>query len=660
METVAKKALPPRHVVRTTGLHVQAKPWVAMSLIVMAASAERMAVHLTGHDRQVALATASGAFVVAVVWASRSRRRLMSKHLRRRFLAALYAGAAWLAYVAYAGLSWGATGTLMAVGATLSLLYWRVHRIEAPPNRMSLPQVGEQDMFVDRWAEHLGAKDGQLNGSRLTNCEIIKSGYRYTLRLVPGKQNVAGVIGMTEILRSGLQLLPGQEVIVEPHTTLPAPNALLTIVTRSTVLSDQEWPGPENAFDPVTGSVKMGPFVDGEGVACWLVYPKDGMFGGFMQGKPGSGKSRLLETIACSMASSLSHPTVVWFACGQEGASSKLLRERADNVALSGDEFLEMLIMAEKTMKVNTAENQMWGLDGFAPGRQTVRENGVEKEIVRRGLLIIADEFHNFTGRKRYNRADEVQERMTRIAREGRKAGVAIIAATQDPLLSAFGEGKHGDLLRSCLLGGNGVLLQSETSNAKVVFNVDVNPRQFPRLPGYGFLARPQDGARSAPFRAYFVNDRAVSVWLRTIVWLDLSRRHATYCGRPYAARKMKADVRKEQTESFLALLDTGLFEDLDDVGAEMDQIEQQSRVDHSDILSTRFPRARRFWQEYGDQLTEGQEKVLAAVRQGDRKPSEIQQSTGYGQTHVRNMLTELMGLEKVEKVDYGHYRAVA
>jgi hypothetical protein len=92
----------------------QRKPWLAMGLILLAASAERIAVHATGEEQALLYGAAAFYFVCAVVVGSRSRHRLMGKHLRRRFIAAVWGAAGWLTYVAACGLTWGTTATLMA------------------------------------------------------------------------------------------------------------------------------------------------------------------------------------------------------------------------------------------------------------------------------------------------------------------------------------------------------------------------------------------------------------------------------------------------------------------------------------------------------------------------------------------------------------------
>lgn len=631
------------------GLGEQLKPWTAMGLLVVAASAERLAVTLAGREAELALGTAAAAFVAAVVVATWSKRRLMSKHLRRRFIAAVWGAAGWLTYVAAMGLSWGAVATLTTVGALLSLLYWREHRIYAGPEVVLLAEDDTADLFADRWRKNLGAKGRPLAGSRLVDREIIKSGYRYTLALVPADHTVDQVRGLEGTLRSGLQLMPGQQVIVEDHPTLPAPTALLTIVTKSTVTKDQPWPGPAGAFDPIRGSVNLGPFIDGEGIARWSVYRQDGIFGGFIQGGTGSGKSRMIEVIAMACASSISHPTTVWFGCGQNGDSSPLLVDTADYVATSAEAVLDMLKAAEKVMAVNGIENRMARQRGFIPSMK------------RPGLLVVVDEFHNFLAHKEIGPiALEIQDKMVKIAREGRKVGVALILATQEPLLAAFGHPSKADNLRSRLLEGNGVVLRSETNNAKTVFQVNVSPRSFPKLPGYAYLARPAEGERQAPFRGFYVNDEQIDRWAHSFPWHALPARQAQYAGSKYAKRRQVVDEQRHEDEMLLSMLDGGTFEELEQLSLELDRAEaSESFGDHMPA----FGKVAKFWEQprqatpAGPQLGEGQRKVLAAIRAGHQKPAAIMSVTGYQTTHTHAVLNSLIRLGLIRKAEYGKYR---
>jgi hypothetical protein len=651
IETTTGQALALPVPAEDTGLTEQRKPWLAMGLILIAASAERMAAHLSGHEAELAYGTAVVAFACAVVIGARSRHRLMGKHLRRRFIAAVWGSATWLTYVAAAGLSWGAVATLAAVGSLLSLLYWREHRIYGAPEVLPLTLDDADDLFADRWKKNLSGSEGSLVGSRLTDRQVIRSGYRYTLRLVPGKHTVSKVQGMNATLRSGLELMPGQEVIIEDHPTLPSPMALITIVTKSTVQIDQPWPGPELAFDSSVGSVNLGPFADGEGIARWSVYRQDGIFGGFIQGGQGSGKSRMVEVIAMACASSISHPTTVWFGCGQNGDSSPLLLESVDYPATTDQAMYDMLLAAEAVMKVNGIENRLQRLRGFTPTAE------------RPGLLIIVDEFHNFLDEAKTPLARKIQDLMVKIAREGRKVGVALILATQEPLLGAFGHPQKADLLRACLLTGNGVLLRSETNNAKQVFKVDIDPRSFPKLPGWAYLARPAIGERMAPFRGYFVKDAQIDRWARSFPWRELPTRQARYAGSRYARRREVAAQQHADDLALLDMLDAGMQLDLDETMKRLgqavdDAVPQASFGDHM----PGFARVPKFWDAPSGtvELTEGQSKVLAAIRSGHERPADIIASTGYSSAHVHATLNELMERELVERPRTGRYQPAA
>ena len=646
----------------------QRKPWLAMGLLVFAAAAERAAVHLAGHEQQIAMGWAAIGFVTAVVVAYRSRTRAMAKHLRRRFLTAVFGAAGWLSYVGACGLSWGAVATLTAIGSVLSLLFWREHRIHGRPQRrveLAMTPAAADNQYVRRWADNIGGEGKKLAGSTLTEMQKIGSGFRFTLELVPGVHTVEDVMAIAGKLRSGLQLLPGQELIIEVHPELPAPTALLTIVTKSTIKVDLPWPGPAGAWDAERGSVVMGPFADGEGVALFSIYRKDGMFGGFMQGGIGSGKSRGIETIALAAASSVSHPTVVWFACGQDGASSPLLMRKADATATTPEDVLLMLDAALEVGRINGIENRQRGLRGFHPTPD------------RPGLLIIIDEFHNFLDQDLLGKmAGEIQRRMAKIIKELRKAGVSLILATQDPLLSSFGPAKRADVMRSNLLIGNGIMMRSETNQAKQVFKVDVNARDFPDLPGYGYLARPFKGDRQAPFRFYFVNDDVIEQWADSFTWRSLGvtqeRMVQRFAGGWYTDRHTQSDAYRADEAALLQQLATGDFAIADDrdmpdstpvltdaealLGGEIPSFDEIMQGWKTSPAPAHEPTA-----EQRRPLTEAQELVLAAVKQaGLIQPKDLVVATGYSAATVHAALKELERRHLVRKPRLGRYQATA
>ncbi|OJF14476.1 ATP-binding protein [Couchioplanes caeruleus] len=646
------------------GLGAQLTPWAVMAALLVAAGAIRVAQHATAADAQIAYGVAGAAFTVAVVAATVTGKRLkLSRKQRHRLLAALYLGASWLTYISAYGMSWGALTCLSVLGAGLSLLWWREHRIGpgVDPGRPVLHELGDQEIYMQRWHDNLAGKSKQFAGSRLTEPQIIRAGYRYVLELVPGAHTVDQVRAAVTTLRSGLRLMPGQDVIVEVHPERPAPAALLTIVTRPPAAKPQIWPGPEAGFDSARGSVILGPFADGEGCARWRVYTQDSMWGGYLQGAQGSGKSRMTEQIALSCAASTSHPTIIWYGDGQHGDSSPMLVEHADYVATTNEGIYNMLFAAERVMKINGVENRAARLVGFTP------------TATRPGTLVIVDECHKpLSALENPLLAGPIQRLMCTIAREGRKVGVALILASQSPTLDAFGgAGNLADTLRSCLLSGNGVILRSKTSNAKNVFGVDINPRAFPKLPGYAYLADPDEGARSAPFRGYWVRDDLAAYWPARITWRTLPARQANMAGKHYARRHEAAAEQRFADEMLLAMADAGNLDEIEALEQHMDAAAAaRDAVDVVEFGDAHPPvrRVAKFWEQPATstssarpaELNAGQRKVLDAITAGHSSPKEIITATGYSSSQVYNLLTDLDKAGAITKAGYGRYQATA
>lgn len=523
-------------------LRPQLAPHAAVGVLVLAAAAARAAMHLSDADATIALSVAGTAFVVAVVAAVVAGVRLTDRHSRHRAVAFCTVAASWLSGVVVMGLSLNAVAILATLGYGLSLHWWRQRRIGAPTTEPA-PATTPQG-YAARWWRYLGGRGGEWAGSRLESPEPIKTGVvRYVLRLVPGKHTYTKVMTNLELIRGVLGLTPEQDVIVERHPLLAAPNLLVTIVTASPVKADQTWPGP-NAFDPHTGRVALGPFVDGEGIAFWKAYTNNRLFGGYLCGITGTGKSRMIESIALSLAASHTHPTVIMYGDGQGGASSPLLRKYADLAATTYHEIHAMLAGLLLVGKLRQDENDVYELEGFTP------------TVDRPGIVAIIDECH-----KPLSKAENpllaavTQLAASTITREFGKVGIALILASQQSTLDAFGgAGNLADALRNNLLAGNGVLMRCKSANAKQVFRVDVDPTQFPEMPGYAFLVDPEEGARSAPFRGYYVKDDQRTYWPERIAWRPLDDGAANTFGPAYLRRHERAaEARRRKLDSINA-----------------------------------------------------------------------------------------------------------
>ncbi|MGH8880734.1 MAG: hypothetical protein ACRD0P_25825, partial [Stackebrandtia sp.] len=500
-----------------------------MGLLVLTASAARAVAHLTGEHQTVALAVATTAFVAAVTVLFVVRRKVFGPRARRWAIACSTVAASWLATVTAVGISWDAIGLLTALGYGLALPWWRRHRLPNTPPPIEYEPVlaPAMDTYDVRWATYLGeTKDSPLAGTWLTSHEEIDSGHRYVLQLRPGKHSLQTVLGILPMLRTGLKLMPGQDLIVERHPVLDESCLNLTIVTRSQVLTAESIPWPGNTYDPETGAISLGPFVDGDGVAKWRLYGRNSIYGGFICGAPDSGKSRMMESIALSAAAI---GTVIWFGDPQGGASSPWLAKHADHYASGVGAIEKMLAEALLVKDLRQAENALYDWEGFTHSPE------------RPGLLIFIDECHSAF-------ADSaIQEMAIELAREGRKCGIAIVAASQVATLDAFGKGQEADALRSCITAGNLVVLRTTSNNTKNVLpGVDVNPTKFPAIPGYAYLVDTTHKRRSAPLRGYYLADADRDTLADAITWAPLDTGASNAAGPGYLRRRAQADADRK------------------------------------------------------------------------------------------------------------------
>ncbi|WP_433730949.1 hypothetical protein ACQP2Y_21420 [Actinoplanes sp. CA-051413] len=632
------------------GVQKQAAPFVGMGLLVLASAALNAAKDATDADAAILGSTAATCIVVAVVAAKQMRKRLDDRKDLSRGIGFVAVAGGWLTTTVATGLSLDAIGILVVLGSALSLHWWAKHRI---PNRqphvapVSVPVPAGQNPYAARWAEYVGCPGGQLPGSALESPEEVKAGWRFVLRLVPGKQSIATLLSAMVLVRGGLGLTIDQDVIAEKHPVLAEPAVLLTVVTKPQVRDDQEWPGPLTFRD---GYVDMGPFIDGEGHARWKVYTKDRMVGGYIQGGSGAGKSRLIESIVMPIADSETHPTVVWFGDGQGNSSSPMLMKHADYSARTHEQIVQMVTCAMLIMELRQDENGLEEEVGFTPTAD------------RPGLLIVIDECHKPLSKfLNPEHAEKLQFMEATIAREGQKVGVQLLLASQESTLGAFGgAGNAAEMLRSNLLMGNGVMMRSKDANARQVFKVDEDPSQFPALPGYALLIDPEEGARSAPFRAYYLTDTLRDFWPDRIRWRSLDVGSANAAGTWYLMRHQLAEMAKEEIRRRVEARRNGTH-----LGGDTDRVAETAAravavhggdgasalADLPDIAA--FP----VWNPVtekvqGRKMHDGHLKVLDALKVGICKPTPIADAVGLSTRRVHDLLDELMDeFGKVERV---------
>lgn len=254
-----------------------------------------------------------------------------------------WAGAAWLTGLAWLiltvayGPSYERAVWLIAGTVVFGLRWWaRVRRpypssgadprdIE-PVVKSAAVVVVEPTMtrweMQDRWDRYLAETGGPLAGARLENIRAIEHGLVGDIHLVPGKQARETVLQAMPRICTALDSYP-EDTIVERHPSGPPSMLQLTMVTKPAVKEAVFFDQP--VYD--NGRILLGPYRDGIGNAQIRLYGPDSMYNGFILGSPGSGKSRVLETIALSAITQ--HNTVLVYLDGQRGASSPLLWKHA-------------------------------------------------------------------------------------------------------------------------------------------------------------------------------------------------------------------------------------------------------------------------------------------------------------------------------------------
>jgi hypothetical protein len=574
----------------------------------------------------------------AVRWLTTRRR---GAAVTGRQAAGVAAATGWLGWATMAGPGWTATAVLLAGGYAASLRWWRRWRLP-DPGEDPQPPAGPDPMHPPRlWADHI-AQGGPLPGSYLTGEHQIATGLRYQAHLVPGRQSLGEAQAALAKLRTGLRLRPGQDLILERHPDTDESIISVTIVRRSRALTAAvPWPGP--AYDRQAGTIELGPYVDGEGTARWRLAVDHRLFGGFLVGSTGSGKSRLMEAIALGAADGAG--CVVWFGDPQGGASSPFLARRADWTARSVEDIGQMLAAAVGVKRLRQAENALHDWEGWTPDQG------------RPGLLIIIDECHEAM-------ADAaVQQMATSLAREGGKVGIALVLASQVPTLDAFGLKTGQRALRGSVVTGNLVLLRvADKGTSGILPGVSgIDPADFPAIAGYAYLVDiGHTGRRSAPFRGYYVTDDARDAAADQANWPTLDSAAAGAAGPAYNDRYEQAEAARAALAGRLAALARGEDPDTAPPPAAARPVAVPWPV--AQVIP--YPRWRT-WHLRDAAPAEVAERsipprrtavevVAELVDAGVTGTGEIERRSGYSETQVRNALHQLAGAGRIRRVRHG------
>jgi hypothetical protein len=228
------------------------------------------------------------------------------------------------------------------------------------------------------------------------------------------------------------------------------------------------------------GSIVLGPYADGIGHALWRLYTEDSMWGGMVIGGTGSGKSRLLEVIG--LVALFTGLTYVIHVDGQDGASCPQLWQHAHE--RYGSDEVDYVLKRLAAMQHHRQRNRPAGDPGFTPSPDYP------------GILVIVDEAHVVITK-------ENVMKWAALAREARKVGLAIVMGDQDGSLETFIK----SVLRGSLRAGNAVGLKTdERAQGQIMSNGKFNLHDLPSIPGFGHTLG--EASRHAPFKGQFLPSR--------------------------------------------------------------------------------------------------------------------------------------------------------
>lgn len=604
----------------------------------------------------MALIAASVAAPTVAGLVLRARRR--GSEWVRRLLVGGAAATGWLVAAPF-GVEPVSVTALVAGEYALAARWWQANRPGYPDTEPELEDEGEEtepepeepkplspvEQIIADWDTYVACSGGPLERSRLIAPQKHEYGFAFTLQLWRGRHTITTAIAALDRIASGLDCGVDQ-IIVESHPLLKGEaNCRFQLITNSPIEGNVVFDGPRRRG----GLLELGPYADGSGEALYRLYTPGSMWSGVIIGGTGIGKSRVVENIVISALSG--GDTEYWFLDPARGGSSPALAEHADWF-VTMDQVDDMLDAALTILDARAEENAIEGWTGFTPSPD------------RPGLLIIFEECHNpFETAERAKKAG-------RIAREGRKLGVALLCISQYPGLITFG---GDEALRSSVMEGNALVLRS-TSNQTggLMAGLSVDPKTLPKIPGYAYVQGSEEtGTRTAPFRNRHTEPKGgpgAARWLAAqprpgLDQLSVTATLAT--GTAYRDRHTSTTTGREGSRARVEALRNGHLP--------ADMLKGPSRTAQAPTIAevVEFPTFQLIHgaaetptaAESGQRLSSSHRAVLDAVRAGASRPKDIQAAVGLKHRRVAEILSDLLASGHLTKTGNGpavRYEAAA
>lgn len=625
--------------------------WRLSALLCGLGFSAELVAFLTGQELLVAAVVSLASLTTTAIAAKDARAKSPAKG-RRTLLGGL-SSTMWLTIASVGGVNPAMIAALMV--GTLTLNAKRFHTIRIPypqaaltaaPERKAIEAGGdiepaERGQFEALWDKFVFPTGGALPGAVIGNPVPFEYGISHEGALARGKQDFGSVLMALPKIATGLDI--PMERLVPDHDPQRPSRFTFKVVTRSPIAKPMLFDGP--SYDD--GKILLGPHSDGIGSAFWRLYVPDGIRGGAIYGGAGIGKSRLIETIA--LTAQACTPTVIVYIDGQDGGSSSALWE---NSTWSGgpDEAPDMLAAIERMQRHRQKYNRLHRLDGFTPSPELP------------GVLVVVDECHRIF--------EKNAKRWGYIARECRKVGIAVLAATQNPNADSMG---NEEALRQSLQDGNTIVMRMQSRTASVVVpGIDVDLSKLPAMPGYGIPTAigPLYG-RPVAFRNRWlltqsnidkdpelVGNLTVHDWFKQTPKHELDKGSARAAGRIFTDRERIARERREVLEQEMRELEADTFDFEDEDAAEFAAPTAHQTGDvRSNVVA--FPTLGvRPAADAEAPLKMAERFVLDSIAAGRCTPADWQ--TELSESGARKARTGLTDRGLIEKTHHGRYELTA
>jgi hypothetical protein len=351
-------------------------------------------------------------------------------------------------------------------------------------------------------------------GAELHSVRDIPDGFAFEITLAVGKATTHDVMGLGSQI-AALYDVPADQVSIEYTANRSERRARISVLTVENAFAREDrWDG-RPTYDPETGMIRVGRFVDSTPMHWMLHKPGSGSAGGIIAGATGGGKTGTMNVIA-SEAGQAKLCTV----CGAAGTCARCDMRRiavlwmgdpqvqglavwkgdgsgsfADLLAWGPLACVQLIIMAHTAMRERAA------YFGSMPwtdhrGRTHIGKGSFDPTPEYPLIFLIIDEWPliaHFPGLK-----EIVVPLVSSIVKEGRKVGISLILLTQVPDVQELGDDRA---LREMLKAFNVIAHRADPLSGKGMLGIQGDPTKLPPgLHGIGYNSGP-DNRPATTFR---------------------------------------------------------------------------------------------------------------------------------------------------------------